>query len=952
MKKKRMLAWLLALIFALMAPLPGVPNVAHADMIPSPLVPPHITVIIETGFPRHLLMWSDDRAPEGWHFQWRLSSNPDMASWITDESTPAWENMSSIEFTDELLDFMGNIAYLAVRYVLDGPSEVTSEWSDIYSVEINDSGEITNVELYEDSQSQCPKSPTGFHEWNWLEEETNDYDCTKPYNVRQVCKYCGTKGASKTNPAEYLDHHWSDEFVVVIEPTTDREGKGYYSCVHPGCTVRKIEEIPKLGSVVHEWEVYTIKDPTCTEPGVQGKRCKICGTEWTGYRKEIPALGHYYVYTTPRFPTCTQTGIHVTSCLRAGCTFEKITVLPLLDHSWETKVKRQPTCTEAGISTEVCSVCGQEKPNSEQPIATLEHSWERKVKQQPTCTEAGISAEVCSVCGHEKEGSEERIDPLEHQWERKVKLEPKCLEYGKSIMTCTVCGAEDPNTEERIDPPGHSWEDRVIEEPTCAKKGWTQKFCTVCGAEGDLDLIDKLEHDWVQDEDKDPTCTEWGRLSGHCSVCGHTESLDLEPHGHDWIDVKTIREPDCKNAGVKLVRCRICNEEEEQAIPIVDTHDLVEEVLVQPTCTEWGKYRVYCKICGFETVKGDKPPNGHTEVPVEDRAFNCMQGGMVGATKCSVCGEILNKGIYRPAIGHHTWAQKVIEPSTCQKAGSYRRTCTVCSAEEIVALPLAEHTWIRGRIFQEPNCLHEGFATTVCLACGTYGEPEIFPKTYEHHWVTHPGKEPTCTQPGYTESISCDVCAEIQKRVEPIPPAPHKEVTIHAMRPTATLEGRTEGIRCGRCGVWIVPCKTLPKLGSEGTEHNMTKASPPLTKGSNESASFTSDADFQDFSHVTLNDSIVDPANYDAREGSTIITFKPAFLETLSVGKHKVKIVSASGSAHGVLEIKAKTDQTSDATPKTGENSGHYQWLALMLLSAGGLIFLARNKKRILMQRD
>ncbi|HHT23911.1 MAG TPA: LPXTG cell wall anchor domain-containing protein [Clostridiaceae bacterium] len=273
-------------------------------------------------------------------------------------------------------------------------------------------------------------------------------------------------------------------------------------------------------------------------------------------------------------------------------------------------------------------------------------------------------------------------------------------------------------------------------------------------------------------------------------------------------------------------------------------------------------------------------------------------------------------------------------------------------------LPLAEHTWARGNIIRVADCAGEGAATRVCTACGALGELEIFPQTDEHNWVTRPGKEPSCTQAGYTESVHCDVCGKTQKLAESIPPAPHKEVTIHAMRPTATLEGRTEGIRCGRCGVWIVPCKTLPKLGSEGTEHNMTKESPPLTQGSDESAAFTSDADFQDFSHVTLNDEIVDESNYDAKEGSTIITFKPAFLKTLPVGKHTVKIVSTTGTARGMLEIKAQaTPQTeqvtlpSDTLPKTGEISGDYSWLVLLLLSAGGLIFLNR-KKRMAKQRN
>ena len=150
----------------------------------------------------------------------------------------------------------------------------------------------------------------------------------------------------------------------------------------------------------------------------------------------------------------------------------------------------------------------------------------------------------------------------------------------------------------------------------------------------------------------------------------------------------------------------------------------------------------------------------------------------------------------------------------------------------------------------------------------------------------------------------------------------------------------------------------------------MTQQSTVWTKGSNEPASFTSDADFADFLYVKVDGAIVDKSNYDAQEGSIIITFKPAFLEALSAGHHSVEIVSTSGSAYGNIDIKAKSvketepetqpgdtippsltdpsgteqdNQSVDTTPKTGESSGYYAWLALVLLSAGGLIFIVRR---------
>ncbi len=142
--KNRVLVWLLALSLLLL--LPGMTNEIHAETNPTPPPPPDLEAVRDSAQSNVLLMWSNGSAPEGWHYQWRLSSNPDMESFITDDSTSGIEYMHSIEFTETLRNLMGNIAYLAVRYVLDGPSSLASEWSNIYVVEIDDNGHISNVE--------------------------------------------------------------------------------------------------------------------------------------------------------------------------------------------------------------------------------------------------------------------------------------------------------------------------------------------------------------------------------------------------------------------------------------------------------------------------------------------------------------------------------------------------------------------------------------------------------------------------------------------------------------------------------------------------------------------------------------------------------------------------------------------------------------------------------------
>jgi len=201
--------------------------------------------------------------------------------------------------------------------------------------------------------------------------------------------------------------------------------------------------------------------------------------------------------------------------------------------------------------------------------------------------------------------------------------------------------------------------------------------------------------------------------------------------------------------------------------------------------------------------------------------------------------------------------------------------------------------------------------------------------------------------------------------------------------PTGTNPTETDSTKTDPTGTnptGINPAGTDPTgtnpTGTDPTETDLTDTDPGdssevlmiqqpsiWTKGSNESASFTSNADFKDFLYVKVDREIVDESNYDVKEGSTIVTFKASYLETLSAGEHAVEIVSASGSGHGTIsafgtiEIKAQAvqqteqvTQASDALPVTGESNGYYPWPVLTLLSAGGLLFVLR-KKRLSQQR-
>ena len=138
-------------------------------------------------------------------------------------------------------------------------------------------------------------------------------------------------------------------------------------------------------------------------------------------------------------------------------------------------------------------------------------------------------------------------------------------------------------------------------------------------------------------------------------------------------------------------------------------------------------------------------------------------------------------------------------------------------------------------------------------------------------------------------------------------------------------------------------------------------------KSGTDGLSFTSNAAFADFIKVQVDGKDLDASNYTVKEGSTIVTLNAAYLNTLSVGKHTLSVVSANGTATTEFTITAAqtggSDQTgSDTTPQepdknggdttspqTGDNSNVLLWIAILFVSGSGLFgaTIYRRKRKI-----
>ena len=124
-------------------------------------------------------------------------------------------------------------------------------------------------------------------------------------------------------------------------------------------------------------------------------------------------------------------------------------------------------------------------------------------------------------------------------------------------------------------------------------------------------------------------------------------------------------------------------------------------------------------------------------------------------------------------------------------------------------------------------------------------------------------------------------------------------------------------------------------------------ANQKYTITKNSEAKFKINADFRlfDDGKVYVDNELVDPKNYTAESGSTIITLKKEFVDTLSVGEHTLKVLFNDGgeaiTTFNVARVTVPTDN-----PQTGDNIGFYIISGILSIVglAGAGIFYRRKQ--------
>lgn len=168
---------------------------------------------------------------------------------------------------------------------------------------------------------------------------------------------------------------------------------------------------------------------------------------------------------------------------------------------------------------------------------------------------------------------------------------------------------------------------------------------------------------------------------------------------------------------------------------------------------------------------------------------------------------------------------------------------------------------------------------------------------------------------------------------------------------------------CNVCGYKrVLPTPVVTYKFIEG-------ANVSWTKNSGQDLGFKTNGEFSRFTGVKVDGTLIGNDKYTAVSGSTVVTLKKDYLETLSVGKHTLTVVYTDGECTTEFQVKAAsaTEDTKPGTEKPvpskvdkktdvksekkkslntaySENMG--QWMALLLMSGFVLVLSVFKKKR------
>ncbi|MBM6678264.1 LPXTG cell wall anchor domain-containing protein [Faecalicoccus pleomorphus] len=465
-----------------------------------------------------------------------------------------------------------------------------------------------------------------------------------------------------------------------------------------------------------------------------------------------------------------------------------------------------------------------------------------------------------------------------------------------------------------------------------------------------------VKHSLTHYEYKAPTCTENGNKEyWYCESCKQyfsDENATMSTTKEDTVIPATEHaygEPtwEWSKNGQSATATFICdNDENHQESKEASITSTVKE---EPTCTEDG-ITVYTATVEF---------NGQTYTDTKDVADIPATGHSYGepvwswaedGKTCKVTFTCEKDETHKETpVVTVTSAEKA--PATCTEAGVTTYTATVefngktyTDTKDVADIPATGHS------YGKPvwSWSEDGKTCTVTFTCEKDENHKESPKVT----VTSAEKTPgTCTEKGvttYTATVEFNGKTYTDtKDLTDIPAIGHKLTKTEVKTPTSTDTGNIEYWYCEVCDKYFSDEKAEHEITLEDTiiaklPQLISGANQEWTKGSKDGLTFKVDTDINEFKKVLVDGKELKDTNYDIKSGSTILTLKSSFLDTLSAGKHQICLEFNNGTIEAYFTVKVKETTT---VPETGEQTNLYLWAMLAIASSASLLVLRRYKK-------
>lgn len=231
----------------------------------------------------------------------------------------------------------------------------------------------------------------------------------------------------------------------------------------------------------------------------------------------------------------------------------------------------------------------------------------------------------------------------------------------------------------------------------------------------------------------------------------------------------------------------------------------------------------------------------------------------------------------------------------------------------------------------------------------------------KHNVVKVERKDPTCTEKGNIEYWYCEACRkyfqdealtkELKQEETILPATGHNLTKVDEKKPTVDAAGNIEYWYCEVCDKYFSDEKAKHEITLEDTiiaklPKFVSGANQEWTKGSKDGLTFKIDTDIKEFKKVLVDGKELKDTDYDIKSGSTILTLKPSFLDTLSAGKHKIRFEFNTGSVEAYFTVKDKENSSQTESANTGVQNKYGLWIVLLLVAAGGLAGFGILSKR------